>query len=175
MPSRLAALVAVLALGACIRFQPRGPRVEEPVPNPRALTPRDLTGSSTAYDEMLGEDSLFQPRIFRLTSRTIGVSLARPAHVAVLQLGRCGPVASVPGHDLSRMLPAGDHYLALVEPARGRCDMQWWRPMVAVIAAELPLHGEVLEERAREARESDAVMAGRTDRWAIYAVYRRRL
>ncbi len=175
MRAPLTALFAVLALGACIRFQPRGPRTEAPVDNPRALTARDLTGRVTAYEEAFGADSLFRPRIFRLTSRTIGISLARPAHVAVLQLGRCGPMATVPGHDLSQLLPAGDHFLTLVEPPRGRCDMQWWRPVIAVIAAEMPLHGAVLEERAREARQSDEAMAGRTDRWALYAVYRQRL
>jgi len=168
------ALAALVLIAACGRGM-REYGSTEPAPDERrALTPRDLTRSNTAYDEVFGADSVYHPRVFHLTANTIGISLRQAAHVAVLvRGGRCA-VAQVPGHELSRRLPEGFHYLRLEAPQPTRCTMNWWTPALTVIAAELPLHGQVLEERSREAREPEELMARRTDRWAMYAVFRSR-
>ena len=141
----------------------------------RELSPRDLTGSVTGWDAAYGADSLFRPRITRYTDAGIGVRLLRPAHVAVLLATRCGPFAAVPGRTLTARLPAGEQWLTLARPFRGNCPPNFWRPVVTLIASDLPMHGEVLEERARSARGVEELMAGRRDAWAVYAVYSARL
>lgn len=153
------------------------------------LSPRDITGSVTAWEEVSGADSLFRPRITHLgpggvraflygyrTPISIDVRLLNPAHVAVILVDRCGPYAAVPGRDLTTRLAAGVHTLTLL-PAFNRTACRppsFWRPVVVLIASQLPLHGEVLEERAREAHGIEEVMAGRGG-WSAYAVYMRSL
>lgn len=174
MRSIVLGMLAVGLLAACGKAA-REYGTREPSPDEqRALTPRDLTGRFTSYEETYGADSLYFPRIFHYTGRTIGISLRQPAHVAVLMRGAGCPSAPIPGHDLSTRLPAGFHYLQVREPTRGRCDMNWWLPAVAVIASELPLHGEVLEQRARNTREAIDLMENRRDQWSMYVVYRSR-
>jgi hypothetical protein len=141
----------------------------------RELSPRDLTGSVTAWDNTFGADSLFRPRITRYTPSGIGIRLLRPAHVAVLVTTRCGPYAAVPGRTLTTRMPAGDQWLITVPQFRGNCPPNFWRPLITVIASELPMHGEVLEERARSAHDAQELMEGRRDLWAAYVVYSTRL
>jgi hypothetical protein len=141
----------------------------------RELSPRDLTGSVAAWDATYGADSLFRPRITRYTPSGIGIRLLRPAHVAVLVGTRCGAYAAVPGRTLTTRLPAGDSWLTTVPPFRGNCPPNFWRPLLTVIASELPLHGEVLEERSRTAHDLGELMAGRRDRWEAYVIYSNRL
>jgi hypothetical protein len=141
----------------------------------RELSPRDLTGSVTAWDEAYGADSIFRPRITGYTTEGIGIRLLRAAHVAVLVNSRCGPYAAVPGRTLTTRQPAGDQWLVTVAPFRSNCAPTFWRPMLTVVVSELPLHGEVLEERARAAHGVEEIMTGRRDRWAAYAVFTNRL
>jgi hypothetical protein len=170
-----ALLLLLLAVPvACGRRMREHGSVEPTAEERRALTPRDLTRSNTSYEEAFGADSVYFPRIFRLTGNTIGISLRAPAHIVLLERGRCGPVARYPGHELSSLLPAGFHYLRLENPPAPRCGMHWWTPALTVVAAELPMHGEVLESRARESRDVLALMEQRRDRWSMYAVYRSR-
>jgi hypothetical protein len=139
------------------------------------LSPRDLTGSVTAWDENYGSDSLFRPRITRYSNNGVGVRLLHSAHVAVLLNTRCGPYAVVPGTELTTRMPAGDQWFPIRPYQHGTCAPDFWRPLITVIAAELPMHGEVLEQRARTAHGVEELMAGRRDRWAAYAVYSTRL
>ena len=140
----------------------------------RTLSPRDITGSVTAWEDAYGDDSLFRPRVIALASHTIGITVARPAHLAVILVDRCGPYAAVPGRDLTQRSPAGDQWVPLRPAFRSTCPPNFWRATLVVIASELPLHGEVLEERARRAHRVEDVMEGRHDRWAAYAVYTQR-
>lgn len=139
------------------------------------LSPRDLVGSVTAWDETYGADSLFRPRITRYSATGIGVRLLRAAHVAVLVNTRCGPYAVVPGAELTVRMPAGEQWFPIRPYQHGSCAPDFWRPLVTVIASELPMHGDVLEQRARTARGVEELMAGRRDRWAAYVVYSTRL
>jgi hypothetical protein len=172
----LAALLAALA-GACgYHATPIAGAPPEPRDTVAAgeLTPRDLTGQVTAWDDAFGADSIFRPRITRFVDRSIGISLAHGGHVAVILRDQCGPYAAVPGRDLTVRLPAGEQFLPLVTPFRSSCPPNFWRPYVMVIVADLPLHGDVLEERARRAHGAEEIMDGRRDRWAAYAVYTQR-
>ncbi len=165
-------LGAGAALAACAG---RAGPADQADADPRALTAFQL-GGTRAWDDAIGDDSLFRPRIVRITSSSIGILLTRPAHVAVIQRDRCGPYASVPGRELSRLAPAGVTVFSLSRGwARSRCGASQWPPLVAVVAAELPLHGDVLAERARDARSVEDIMAPRRDRWAMYVVYPVRL
>lgn len=153
------------------------------------LSARDITGSVTAWEEVSGADSTFRPRITHLgpggvraflsgyrAPISIDVRLLRPAHLAVILVDRCGPYAAVPGHDLTTRLSAGVQTLTLL-PSLNRTACRppsFWRPVVVLITSELPMHGEVLEERAREAHGVEEVMRGRGG-WSAYAVYMRSL
>ncbi|MFI5208581.1 MAG: hypothetical protein ACHQU8_05220 [Gemmatimonadales bacterium] len=135
------------------------------------LSPRDITGSVTAWDRAYGADSVFRPRITRYSSTGIGVRLLHAAHVAVLINTSCGPYAVVPGAELTTRMPAGEQWFPLRPYQRGACAPDFWRPLVTVVASELPMHGDVLQQRARSAHDVDELMAGRRDRWAAYVVY----
>jgi len=164
----------MVAVAGCHLYHPRpvaGARPERS-DSLRAgeLSPRDLTGSVTAWDVTFGDDSLYRPRITSYSQNGIGVRLLRPAHVAILLATRCGPYAIVPGVDLTERVSAGEHWFPM-RPYRGACAPNFWRPLVTVIAATLPMHGEVLEDAARHAHSVEELMAGRRDAWAVYAVY----
>lgn len=173
-------LLLALSLGgaACHMYHPAeipGARVAvQDTAGAHDLTPYDLTGSSTAWAETFGADSLFRPRVTWLAGNTIGITLAHPGHVAVLFVSRCGAYAAVPGHDLTTRAPAGEQRYLLVPPFRGGCQANFWRPVITVIAATLPLHGEVLEEKARSAHTIEELMSGRSDAWAAYAIFNTR-
>jgi hypothetical protein len=137
----------------------------------RELSPRDLTGSVTAWDNTYGADSLFRPRITRYSTNGIGVRLLHAAHVAVLVNTSCGPYAVVPGAELTTRMPAGEQWFPIRPYQHGACAPDFWRPLVTVIASELPMHGDVLEQRARSAHGVEELMEGRRDRWAAYVVY----
>ncbi len=139
------------------------------------LSPRDLTGSVTAWDNTYGADAMFRPRITRYSSNGIGVRLLHAAHVAVIVNTSCGPYAVVPGAELTVRMPAGEQWFPIRPYQHGSCAPDFWRPLVTVIAAELPMHGDVLEQRARSAHGVDELMAGRHDHWAAYVVYSTRL
>ena len=172
-------LVALLLTAGCHLYHPTPVTGAAPDSGDtllaRELSPRDITGSVTAWDEAEGADSVFRPRITRYSANGIGIRLLRPAHVAVLVNSHCGPFAAVPGRVLTTRQPAGDRWYRLVPAFRGNCPPTFWRAELTVLAAELPLHGEVLEARARAAHGVEELMAGRRDRWAAYAVYSNRL
>ena len=170
----LAGLAAVVA--GCHLYHPT-PVAGAPAQEPgdtlvgRELSPRDLTGSVTAWDNAYGADSLFRPRITRYSSTGIGVRLLHAAHVAVLVNTSCGPYAAVPGADLTTRMPAGEQWFPFRPQHRGACAPGFWRPKLTVVASELPMHGDVLQQKARTAHDVDELMAGRVDRWAAYVVY----
>ena len=105
----------------------------------------------------------------------VHLASGRPAHVAVLVNTSCGPYAVVPGSELTVRMPAGEQWFPIRPYQHGSCAPDFWRPLVTVIASELPMHGEVLEQRARSAHGVEELMAGRRDRWAAYVVYSKRL
>jgi hypothetical protein len=169
----LAALAAVAA--GCHLYHPAAvpsaPAEQRDTLLERELSPRDLTGSVTAWDNSYGADSLFRPRITRYSANGIGVRLLHAAHVAVIINTSCGPSTVVPGAELTVRMPAGEQWFQIRPYRHGTCAPAFWRPLVTVIASELPMHGGVLEERARSAHGVEELMEGRRDRWAAYVVF----
>jgi hypothetical protein len=168
----LAALVAGAA--GCLYHPPlvrNAPPEQQDTLRARELSPRDLTGSVTAWDATYGADSLFRPRITSYSMNGIGVRLLRAAHVAILVNTRCGPYAVVPGADLTTRMPAGEQWFPMRPQPRDTCAPDFWRPLVVVIASALPMHGDVLEQEARRAHGIEDLMANRRDAWAAYAVF----